>query len=312
MTEPITIIYHHEEFEPSDWQDALKPFLPSVELVSPDDPSAQKAEVFMTWEPPEGMIASFPNLKGVISLAQGVDHIFKDKSFPKHLKLARLVDPYMSIAMAEWVLLAILEQHRDAPAYRAAAQKSEWIRLEPNFASQVTVAIMGLGAIGSVVATKIAAMEFKTIGWSRSKKTLKHVTSYFGEDGFQQCLSEADYIASILPLTIETYDIYNAKTFAMMKKGAYFINSGRGNQVIEEDLIAAIDSGHLKGACLDVTRIEPLPSQSPLWQHPKITIWPHVSAPTSPISAAKQVAEAITAIRKGLEPPNSVDITKGY
>jgi len=312
MSAPLYIVYHSHDDPMEYWQEGLEMLLPGLRLVAPDSPEAKQAEVIITWNPPTGTIAGLPALKGVISLAQGVDHILKDPSFPRHLKFARLIDPYMSEAMAEWVLLSILEKQRDSEIYRAAESRKEWIRLRPRIASNTCVAIMGLGAIGAHVATKVAAMGFKTIGWARSPKTIAGVTALTGADGFGQCLEQADYLVSILPLTAETRNIYNARSFAAMKEGAFFINAGRGLQVIEEDLIDAIDTGPLSGATLDVTRIEPLPQESPLWDHPLIRIWPHVSAQTNADSAARQVADAIIAIRSGREPQNAVNVERGY
>ena len=191
------------------------------------------------------MIAGLPNLKGVISLAQGVDHVLNGKTFPDHLKFARLIDPYMSEAMAEWIMLTVLEYHRDAMAYRDAEKRHDWIRLAPRIAGKTTVAVMGLGAIGSVVAQTLTHLKFNVIGWSRTEKSMPGVTCYHGDDGFKTCLETADIVTSILPLTAATENIYNAGSFARMKKGAAFINAGRGKHVVENDLINAIDDGHL-------------------------------------------------------------------
>ena len=312
MTRPVYVVYHFEEAPIELWQAGLSALMPELQLVLPDSPDAGMAEVLIGWDPPDGMLAGLKSLKGVVSLAQGVDHILRGKDFPPHLKLARLIDPTMSEAMAEWVLLTILERHRDRDAYRDAEGRKEWIRLPRRLAGDYTVAVMGLGAIGSTVASKVAAMGFRTIGWSRGPKSIEGVESLHGKDGFEVCLATADYLVSILPLTTETADIYNVATFGRMKEGAVFINVGRGLQVVEGDLIEAVDSGHLAAAVLDVTRIEPLPEDSPLWTHPKVTIWPHVSAMTGADSAAEQVVEAIRAIRDGREPQNNVDISRGY
>ncbi|XDZ65321.1 2-hydroxyacid dehydrogenase [Alphaproteobacteria bacterium LSUCC0684] len=312
MVAPLYIAYHSNDDPMEYWQQGLEMLLPDIRLVAPDAPEAQKAEVIITWDPPEGTIAGLPSLKGVISLAQGVDHILKDPAFPRHLKFARLIDPYMSEAMAEWVLLSILEKHRDSEIYREASTRKEWIRLRPRVAADTCVAVMGLGAIGSHVAEKVAMMGFRTIGWARSSKSIPGVTAHTGDEGFSTCLEEADFVVSILPLTEETRDLFNAQTFAKMKNGAFFINSGRGLQVVEDDLIKAIDKGHLSGATLDVTRIEPLPKESPLWEHPHICIWPHVSAQTNADTAAHQVADAILAIRSGKDPENVVNVDRGY
>jgi len=231
---------------------------------------------------------------------------------PQDLMIGRLIDPFMSQSMAEWVLLAILKEHRDDAIYHAAAQRKEWIKTIPKIPEDFTVSVMGIGAIGGHVAEKVANFGFSVLGWSRHEKSLTGVISLTGKDGFNRCLAEADYVVSVLPLTAETQDVYNADSFAQMKPGAFFINCGRGLQVDEDALIAALDSGHLSGACLDVFRVEPLPQDHPLWNHPKVTIWPHVSAQTSPVTAATQVYDSIMAIRKGNPPVNPVNPARGY
>ena len=312
MTDPVFIAYHSVDHEMSYWQKALEVKMPHIQLVHPESDDAQRAEVIMAWNPPNGMIAGLKSLKGVISLAQGVDHVLKDPDFPKHLKFARLIDPYMSEAMAEWVMLSVLHFHRDAPLYQQGQKDHEWLRAAPNIAAETTVAIMGLGAIGSHVASKMSMMGFRTIGWSRTQKKISNVTSLTGEEGFNTCLAEADYLVSILPLTDDTRDLYNADRFAMMKQGSVFINSGRGLQVVEEDLIKALDGGKPKAAVLDVFRTEPLPADNPIWSHPAVTVWPHVSAQTNAASAGDQIIAAITAIRSGQDPENSVNVSRGY
>lgn len=312
MTDPVIIAYHSKDHPIEYWAEALAPRIPGINVVWADSPEAQQAEVLITWNPPEGMVAGLKNLKGVISLAQGVDHVLNGKTFPSHLKFARLIDPYMSEAMAEWVMLTVLEFHRDAPIYRAAEKDHDWIRLAPNIAADTTVAVMGLGAIGSVVATTLTHLKFNVIGWSRSEKSIDGVTAYHGDDGFDHCLSHADIIVSILPLTAETANVYNAETFAKMKPNAAFINAGRGKQVVEDDLIAAIDQGHLRGATLDVMVVEPLPADHGFWDHPKINVWPHVSAQTHAATSAEQISQAISDIRAGRDPKNSVNIARGY
>lgn len=312
MSDDIIIAYHSNDHTMDFWQNSLAPMIEGIKLVDAAHPEAQEAEVIMAWDPPEGMIAGLKKLKGVISLAQGVDHILEGKTFPRHLRLARLIDPYMSEAMAEWVMLTTLEYHRDAKAYKEAEARKEWIRLAPKFAGETTIAVMGLGAIGAVVAQSLTHMKFNVIGWSKTAKTIPNVQSYTGDGGFQSCLMNADIIVSILPLTKATENIYNAETFAMMKKNSAFINAGRGKQVVEDDLIQAIDNGHLCGATLDVMVTEPLPHEHPFWAHPKIDIWPHVSAQTNPSTAGEQVADAIRAIRSDKDPINNVDIARGY
>ena len=313
MKPPIIVAYYFKEMPMKDWQVELEAVMPELKLVPADSPEAQEASVLVGFNLPKGMLDSLKNLKGVVSLAQGVYHFLGENKFPEHLKLSRLTDPRTSNTMAGWVMLAILEHHRNRNAYREAQKRKEWIRLplrQPT--SHTTVAVMGLGTLGGTVARTAAMMGFRTLGWSRGPKDIEGVEAVVGARGFETCVTEADYIASILPLTGDTKDLYDKKVFDRMKKGAVFINSGRGLQVVEEDLLGALDSGHLDGAVLDVVRKEPLPDDSPLWDHPKVTIWPHVSAYPTIDSAAPLVVESITAIMEDRDPPNSVNIARGY
>ena len=313
MKNSIIVAYHFKEMPMEEWQRELTAIMPDLKLVPADSPEAQKAEVLLGFNLPPGMLDSLNNLKGVISLAQGVYHFLKDGSFPEHLKLGRLTDPRTSNTMAGWVMLAILEHHRNRNAYREAQQRKEWVRLPVRQAtSHTTVAVMGLGALGGTVAKTASMMGFRTLGWSRTPKSIEGVESQVGTRGFETCLAQADYLSTILPLTDDTKDLYDKKAFKKMKKGAVFINSGRGLQVVEEDLLEALDSGHLDGAVLDVVREEPLPQDSPLWNHPKVTIWPHVSAYPTIDSAAPLVVESIIAVMEDREPPNRVNIARGY
>ena len=308
----IMVAYYADDHPRSYWQDALKPLIPEIEVVEATSPEAQEAEVLMAWNPPEDMMSGLKSLKGVISLAQGVDHVLEGKDFPSHLQLVRLIDPYMSEAMAEWVLLTVLEYHRDVEDYRDAQRRHEWIRLEPNIAAETTIAVFGLGAIGSHVAEKLSLMKFKSIGWSRSEKAIAGVECLTGDGGFAECLMRADMVISLLPLTSETENIFNRVSFGRMKEGSVFINAGRGRQVVEDDLLEMLDSGHLRGATLDVMVTEPLPEGHGFWDHPKIRLWPHVSAQTNPASASAQVAQAIRDIIAGRHPDNRVDVKRGY
>ena len=176
MTEPIYIVYHSVDHKIEFWQDALNPLMPGIKLVTADQPEAQNAEVMITWNPPEGMIASLPNLKGVISLAQGVDHVLNGKTFPSHLKFARLIDPYMSEAMAEWVTLTVLEYHRDAATYRDAETRHDWIRLPPRIAAR-TIATVVKTAVGSMAKDSVSVSPMRSSGFRISQSVAFSVWS---------------------------------------------------------------------------------------------------------------------------------------
>lgn len=290
------------------WEKMLKERLPDLDFRAwPEIGDPAEIEFVLGWKMPAGALNGLPNLKCVCSLGQGVDHIFADPDLPDGVHIMRLVDPWMSQAMSEWVLLHVLRYHRQAPEYEALRRSKTWTALPAPDTASRKVGVLGLGALGADAATKIAALGFDTAGWSRTEKTIAGVTSYFGEDQLIPFLQRTEILCCLLPLTPSTEGIINAETLAAMPEGSFVINSGRGGHVVEEDLLAALDSGHIAHAGLDVFRTEPLPEDSPFWEHPKVDLWPHVSAQTNPVSGADQVADAITKVFRGEAPNNLVD-----
>ena len=313
---PLSIAYHDgnvTDEKRRGWEYSLSAYLSDCQLVPLTHNVANEAEIALVWNPPEGRLAELPNLKLVISLGQGVDHLMSPGKLPAYVQLARLVDPDMSHALSQWVLLGVLDHLRDGPAYRKQAKARLFSFLPQRQTSHLPVAVYGMGAIGSMIASRLDDIGFDVHGWSRSERQQdKSVTLYHGTNGFEAMLNRCQIHICILPLTGETYHIFNAKTFSKMPKGAYFINGGRGAQVNEADLLNAISSDHLAGATLDVFEEEPLPVAHPFWNEPRITIWPHVAAQTNPETAALQVAEAIRAVQAGKLPANLVDRKRGY
>ncbi len=313
---PLSIAYHDgnvTDEKRRDWEHHISTHLPDCQLVPLTHNVAYEAEIALVWKPPEGRLAELPNLKLVISLGQGVDHVMGPGKLPAHVQLARLVDPDMSHALSQWVLLSVLDHLRDGPAYRKQSKARLFSSLPQRPTSQLPVAVYGMGAIGSMIASRLDDIGFDVHGWSRSERQQDaSVILYYGPHGFEAMLDRCQVHICILPLTDETYRIFNAETFSKMPKGAYFINGGRGAHVNEADLLNAISSGHLAGATLDVFEEEPLPIAHPFWDEPRITIWPHVAAQTNPETAALQVADAIRAVQAGKLPANLVDRQRGY
>ena len=214
--------------------------------------------------------------------------------------------------MAEWVLLQVLRFHRQGMEYEQFQREGRWVKLPAPETSTKRVGILGMGALGAQAATTIAALGFDVAGWSRTRKEIAGVKSFAGADEFDAFLARTDILCCLLPLTPETTDIIDADTLAKLPKGAFVVNSGRGAQLVEEDLLAALESGHIAGASLDVFRTEPLPKDHPFWTHPKVQVWPHVSAQTNAESGADQVAENIRRIFAGETPINVVSRERKY
>ena len=218
----------------------------------------------------------------------------------------------MAKSMSHWVLLSILNIIRETYGYFSQENTKIYKpRDEKNFLS-LKIGIYGIGAIGSVVAKDLSYMGFNVQGWSRTKKKIKTITCFSGNEGFTELITNSDIHVCLLPLTPSTENIFNKHIFINMKKGSCFINAGRGEHVDENHLLDSCRSGHISNAVLDVYRNEPLPKNHPFWKQDNIRLWPHVAAETNPDTAAKQIANAIKCIDNNIVPPNTVDRTLGY
>ena len=296
----------------NEWEKKLRIHLPSIKLVPLFSADAEKATSALIWKAPLERLQDLNKLKGLISLGQGVDHILKKDLIPKKIPIVRIVDPYMAKSMSHWVILSILNFVRDTYGYYNQEKiKLYKSRKELNFLL-LKVGIYGVGAIGSVVAKDLYNLGFKVEGWSRTKKEIEGVNCNYGENSIEKLINNCDIHVCLLPLTPSTTNIFNKSTFAKMRRGSCFINAGRGEHVVEDDLIENCKSGYISSAILDVYRNEPLPKDHKLWEQKNIRIWPHVAAETNPETAAKQIANAIKCIDKGEIPPNTVDRNLGY
>jgi glyoxylate/hydroxypyruvate reductase A len=308
----MIVIGFHDFAASRDWNVKLGRHLNDFKLVDLMSEDGRLADIALVWKPPVGRFAEMPNLKGIINKGQGVDHIIGDLTVPRNIPLVRLVDPDMSDALSHWAILSALDFWRDASYYRHSQQQKIWKPIVQRPATGATVGVMGLGAIGSVIAQRFAMLGFSVRGWARSERDIPGVTVFAGPDQMKSFLDGVDILVSVLPLTPDTTGIINKDLFSQLARGAFVINGGRGPQLVESDLLDAINSGQIAGAALDVFTIEPLPDQHPFWTHPKVTVWPHVAAQTNPNTAAIQVAAAIAAIMNGREPENRVDWQRGY
>lgn len=296
----------------NEWEIRLQSYYPSIKLVSLLNDEAKDAITALLWKAPLDRVKKLNNLKALISLGQGVDHILKKNKIDNKIPIIRIVDPYMAKSMSHWVVLSVLNYIRDTFGYFDQQKtKTYKSRREINFTT-LKIAVYGVGAIGSVVLKDLKQLGFKVEGWSRTQKNISGVNCYSGENKFKVLLKNCDIHICLLPLTPETANIFNNSSFKMMKYGSCFINGGRGEQVVEGDLIENCKSGQISSAILDVYCKEPLPKNSKLWEQENIRIWPHVAAETNPETAAKQIANAIKCIENGKSPPNIIKRKLGY
>ena len=269
-------------------------------------------EIVLAWKPDPGLIATFPNVKMIVSLGMGVDHLLADGKLPEGVPITRIMDDGLVGQMSEYAIYWALRHHRDIDKYAASQRSKTWKPEEFVDTIHRRIGILGLGTIGQDTAKKIAALGFPTAGWSRTQKTIPGIETFHGTDGLQRLLAQSDILVSVLPLTRETRGILNAKAFAALPKGAYLINMARGGHVVDDDLLAALDSGHLSGAVLDVFNTEPLPADHRYWTHPKVHVTPHIAGTTNPRTASPGVIENIKRLRSGQPLIHTVDPKTGY
>ena len=301
------------KIEASDrWLPGLAHLLPQDRFFTFDKFNPDEIDIALVATPQSGVIAQLKNVKLVQSLWMGVDGLLADKSFPRSVPLARLVDPGMVAAMVESVIAHVLDYHHHHYVYRAQKAIKKWYRLPQFMASDRTVGILGLGELGTAVARQLLPFGFKVAGWRRNAEKIAAIDCYTGTSGMEQMLERSQALVCLLPLTPETRGILDAAAFARMPRGACVINVARGPQLVTQDLLAALDSGQLAHAYLDVFDPEPLPLDSPLWTHPGVSITPHTAALTEPRTAIKEIAANIERVRAGQPALHMVDFGAGY
>lgn len=295
------------------WAAALNRHMPELELeLWPEIADPARIEAALAWQPPAGALARFPNLRVVHALGAGIETLLADPGLGPEVAVIRLVDPWMTRAMGEFVEMQVLRLHRQEPAYRAQQAAREWRELPQPNADERRIGVLGLGALGSEAALRLKVLGFDVMGWSRSERPQKGFPCAAGAAGLAKLLRRSDILICLLPLTSATQDILDARLFAALPQGAAIINCARGAHLVEHDLLAALDSDHLSAAALDVFRVEPLPKEHPFWRHPKILVTPHAAAASNPRTAAPIVAKALRRFAAGARPANLVDRARGY
>ncbi|MBC7599305.1 MAG: glyoxylate/hydroxypyruvate reductase A [Polaromonas sp.] len=281
-----------------------QPWLEGLSAAFPADrvevwaPGAALADYAVVWAPPQQFLDEQPQLKALFNIGAGVDALMTLRLSPA-ATVVRLDDAGMSVQMSEYVCHAVIRHFRELDGYEADVLQGKWSYRKPNLRSEFPVGIMGLGVLGQRVARSLAQFDFPVRGWSQSAKQIAGVTCFSGASEFDDFLSATRILVCLLPLTPDTEDIMNRQTLSRLLPGGYVINVARGAHLVDEDLIALIDSGHLAGATLDVFRTEPLPAGHPFWQHPKITVTPHTSARTLRDESIAQIAGKIVALQAG-------------
>ncbi len=276
-------------------------------------PAEIRARYAIVWKPPKALFELNPNLKAAINYGAGIDAILAMDSVPAHIPIVRLEDAGMAQQMAEYALYGVIHHDRHMQVYAAQQRQSHWEQHEDRANLQrPAVGVMGLGEMGGHVAKKIAAFGYEVRGWSKSPRSLEGIKCFAGSAAFSEFLSESNVLVCMLPLTDSTRGIINRKTLEALPKGAFLINAGRGAQVVESDVLAALESGQLAGALLDVFDPEPLPKESALWAHPNVIVTPHIAATTPIRDACAQIVEKIERMERGESVSGIVDRAVGY
>jgi glyoxylate/hydroxypyruvate reductase A len=295
------------------WKQTMSELLPEYEFVLWDEDDFDKGEIIyaITWSPPAGALASLPNLKAVFSVGAGISHITDDPSYPRHVPIIRTTGERLRQRMCEYITLHVLRIHRRLPEIEAASARREWKQFVEPVASNVVVGLMGVGNLGGAVASSLQGLGYSVRGLTREGKPRAGLEVFpYGE--ISQFLAGVNILISILPGTPETENIVRSEHLTQLPDGAWVINVGRGSQVNDEDLLAALDTGKLAGAVLDVFRREPLPSEHPFWAHPKILITSHTASAIEPAVGGEIIAKNIRDFVAGAPVADLVDMDRGY
>lgn len=299
--------------KPERWTVPIRELLPEAEVYVWDaNGPAVDADYAIVWQPPAELFERETKLKAVFNLGAGIDGLLSIPNLPPHLPVVRLEDAGMSVQMAEYVLHQLLEASRGMETYREQQRQCVWKIHRPIRRSEWPVGVMGLGHIGKRVARTLADLDYRVNGWARSNHALDKVSTFAGAGELPDFLGSTRVLVNTLPLTDETRDILNHQLFSQLMPGAVVINVGRGEHLVEEDLLRAIDDGHVARASLDVFRQEPLAADHPFWQRPEITVTPHISARTLRDATLEQITGKIRAHYQNQPITGIVDTRRGY
>jgi glyoxylate/hydroxypyruvate reductase A len=305
-------VYKADPARGRQWADIFRREAPQIDFrLWPEIGDAADVRFLAAWEPPADLQSRFRNLQLLFSTGAGVDQ-FDLAVLPPQLPVVRMVEPGIVQGMVEYVTHAVLDLHRDMPAYRRAQQQRQWRPLSVRLAAERRVGVLGLGTLAQAVLEKLVAFDFDCAGWSRSRRAVAAVRCYAGSDELDPLLARSDVLVCLLPLTNATRGILNSALFAKLPHGASLVHVGRGAQLVASELLQALDGGHISEAVVDVMDPEPLPPDHALWSHPRVRITPHIASMTQPETAARAVIDNLRRFARGEALVGLVDRTRGY
>jgi len=294
------------------YAEALRRAAQGIEVWTSDDEAPpERVEALLAWRLQPGQVARYPNLRLVCSIGAGVDKLMP-ADLPDSVLLARVVDANQGCEIAQYVLACTLGFTRDLGRYARQQAAAQWLRHPVRAAAQCRVGLLGLGAVGQAVARAFMPLGYPVAGWSRRGEPVGGVEVFSGDDGLAALLARSDVLVCTLPLTPATRGLLDRAVLSRLPRGAFVVSVGRGEHVVEADLRALLDEGHLAGAALDVFEREPPEPSNWVWQHPKVVATPHIAAQASFDTVAAQCLDALRRARDGRPQPNGVDRSAGY
>jgi glyoxylate/hydroxypyruvate reductase A len=301
----------------SPWMELFASALPEATLArhepdKPAPPGAQCADYVVAAYPSKTLFVEQPAPKAVFTVSAGVGHALALPNLPRHVPLIRVEDAGMAAQMVRYALTAAMRVTQRLDTYRRQQHEARWVQHSPRGPAQMSAGVMGLGVIGSAIARALAVQGFKVRGYALHRKELQGIECYAGAPEFAAFLSGLDLVVGVLPATAQTAGLLDRDAMMRLSDGAHVVNIGRGDLVVEDDLLALLDAGKLSGATLDVFREEPLPPSHPFWRRAEITVTPHVAGLTIADETVAQVAGKIRALERGETVSGVVDFERGY
>ncbi|WP_027833953.1 2-hydroxyacid dehydrogenase [Maritalea myrionectae] len=314
----MTLLVHLGGIDEQEWADAFQAKMPDLKIVTSSD-AFDPAEIkyLYVWKPRDDVFDGLDNLEAIFSLGAGVDPILKHPHLPQNVPITRFVDETLTQCMSDYVIANVTMHHRELTHYRHEQRQHFWTQYYPAPATDIAVGVMGLGQLGLDAAQKLTMLGYQVNGWSRRPKEIEGVTSFSGDAGFDQFLAATDILVNLLPLTSDTRDILNRRTFEKLRRdvmphGPVMINAARGGHQDEDDVVACLKDGTLGAASLDVFKTEPLPKDSPLWDLDNCYITPHIAAISSFEGGVELVARQIESYERDGTLQHVVDPVQGY
>lgn len=311
-TTACTLLFHGKGRE-EQWRQAFREQAPGIEFRNwPDWDPGCEAEFALVWKPPKGALARHPSLRAIFSVGAGIDHLSTDPDLPREVPVIRMVDPTLTAGMSEFVVMSVLHHHRRMTVYDRQQREKRWVVHDPVPANRVAVGIMGAGVLGCDALDKLQPFGFELRVWSRTARQFPGVQCYHGEAELENFLGGLKVLVCLLPLTRDTEGILNRRTFSALSDGAAVVSIGRGEHLVERDLLDSLATGKVGAATLDVFHEEPLPETHPFWRHPDVIVTPHIASMTSPQTAVAGILDQIDRHRAGRPFQNVVDLERGY